>query len=330
MSDDTEKLLLQYLVKNEKPVGNPNAPGSISTAGILILVTILIIIGGIIIYYIFLQSVVPSYAISPFKYGDVIVIKPAVAFQNIDPNKQYLKNDRPLGESYSYPPGVGQFMGDSAAALRFTGDKEDKNSQWVLERYSANGNYDSNQSLLYGLGNRFYLRNNAVPVNNLASRVRYQLANQKPSALCPSVSPAVLGSNTVAENFFQAELIVYFLPTSYPDLYYILFPNCYDGSANFVNNPNTTTSPNNGIATIRPWSPLQGNATRTNTGTSCSSTTLCDSATAGTYNPYTKPGQNSPLFDNVLLMNLLPPGNILPPYPNANVALFKVTTTINA
>ena len=51
MSDkELQNLLIQKLLKDEPATG----PSSISTIGILVIVTILIIVAGIVIYYIFI------------------------------------------------------------------------------------------------------------------------------------------------------------------------------------------------------------------------------------------------------------------------------------
>jgi len=323
---ELQNLLIKKLIADETP---PSGPSSLSTISIIILVTILLIIAGVVIYYIFIQNITPSYPLSPFKFGDIVVIRPAVLLEGIDPNKQYLSYQPITNTAYSYPyfpTKEGIFMGEGANAIRFIGEKDDRQSQWVLEQFSVVGHYDANQSLQYGYGNRFYLRNKSNDnVNDLKTRARYQLANQQLRGLCPSVTPAVIGSDVPnTDNWFNTELIVYFLPTNYPDIYYILFPNCSNSLAG--TSPDTTRQPNNGIATIRPWSPLQGDNFTAIKPTSCSNAGPCNYP-PGSYNPY---NSNNKLYDNILLMNFLTADKLLPPYENANVALFKVTTLANS
>jgi hypothetical protein len=324
---ELQNLLIQKLLAGETPT---TGPSSISTISIIILVTIILIIGGVVIYYIFIRNITPSYPLSPFKFGDKIVIRPAINTDYKDLEKQYLSSLLPVtppeaAYRYPYDPApVGNFMGEGAYATRFIGDINDKSSRWVLEQKSAAGGYDANQSLLYGLGNRFYLRTDSNDdVNDLKGRLRSQIANQQAKGQCPNVTPVVIGSNTTSQNWFTSELICYFLPTNYPDLYYILIANC--ASRDYLNVPNTSVSPNNGILTIRPWSELLNDNISKDHFTynyNCATTTGCAPGTAGHFNPY---NSNNQLYDNVLITNFLTEDKLLPPYENANVSLFKVT-----
>jgi hypothetical protein len=330
-SVELQNLLIQKLINSDKtPVST--GPSTISTISIIVLITILLIVGGVVIYYILSQNLIKPYPISIFKYGDKVVIRPAILCDiEGDKENQYLTQVLPVDANYFYTcQGEGYCMGQSpqhGSALRFIGNPNDRQSQWVLEQFSAEPAakpFDASQSLTLGLGNRFYLRNNRDDqVRNQATRVRYQVANESVAALCPSTTPMVIGAGDFDGNYFSAELIVYFLPTNYPDIYYILFPNCSDTSG-IRNYLNTTGSPNNGIATIRPFSRIDNNRSRSTTGVFCSNTKPCNPNDVGNYNPYKTEFE---LYDNILLNNLITADNLIPPFPNypPNVSLFKVT-----
>lgn len=323
MSDNTElqNLLLQKLVASES--NSTTSPSSFSTIGIIVLVTVLILVGGIIIYYIFIANLANPYPLSPFKDGQTVVIRPAILSDVVGNIENQYLTQTPYNALYANPNFIGTFMGENASALQFIGDKNDDKSQWILEERSADGKTDANQSLVYGFGNRFYLRNksNGNP-NDLAGRVRFQVANEQPSGLCGSTTPAVIGSNTTAGNYFEQELIIYFYPTNYTDTYYLLFPNCINDIPSIIQNNTTAISPNNGLVTIRPWAPLQNTVFLNDNEKDCPSTQACTFEEAGSFNPYIS---GTELYNNVMLMNFLTQPQLLPPYPNPNVTLFKVT-----
>lgn len=334
-STELQNLLIEKLLNQNSPSKSTGEPSSFGTFGIIILVTVLLIIGGVIIYFIFIANLVPPYPLSPFKDGQTVVIRPAILCDvpgNIE--NQYLSQVIPLNTYYSYPDGVGVAMGVGATALQFIGNKNDATSQWVLEQKNAAGTLDSNQSLQAGLGNRFFLRAKNSSQSDLAGRVRYQVATQLNYALCPSVTPAVIGSNNNDRNWYETELIIYFYPTNYKDIYYLLFPNCTPAPLpNGTFNQNTTTSPNNGLVTIRPWStyipPSFFNHYQL-TPTNCTlyeehPPSNCNPSNENFFVPYTTSTPADGINNNVMLMNYLSSENLLPPYPNPNVTLFKVT-----
>jgi len=319
-SSELQNLLIQQLLAENNPA-KTTEPSSFGTVGVIILISVIIIIGGVVIYYIYLQNLVKPYPLSPFKDGQTVVIRPAILSDvNGNIENQYLAQVKPPDFTYSYPDGgKGVYMGSGSSALQFIGNKNDATSQWILEQHNADGTLDANQSLQYGLGNRFFLRNKSNPdVSDLAGRVRFQATTQQAYVLCPSVTSAVIGSNDYA-NWYNTELVIYFYPTNYKDIYYLLFPNCvYTGD-------DTTTSPNNGLATIRPFSKYIPSSFINNysTCTGYDSDPPCDPNNSGLFVPYT--GNGTELYNNIMLMNYLPPLSLLPPYPNPNVTLFKVT-----
>ena len=316
-SANLQNLLIQKLLdqKSDSSIDSTE-PSSFGTIGIIALVTILIIVAGIIVYYVIFNNNIPAYPLSPFKYGQTVVIRPAILSEvGGDLEKQYLRQDltSPCYRN-DYSCASGFTMGTNACAAKFTGDKSDPSSQWVLMQKSNPYGYDANQSLLYGLGNRFYLQNkNTDDLTDPKARLRYQLLNESGFGMCYNTTPAVIGSpgNETLCNWFETNLLIYFMPTNYKDLYYLLLPSCStDVGAN-----DTTTEPNDGIISVRPWSP--NNASNQKAGVArCYQ---CDNP--GNYTPY----NNNQLNDNIMLVNYLPPENRLPPYPNPNTHLFKVT-----
>jgi hypothetical protein len=303
--------------------------GSIGTS---LLVLILLVIVVVIVIYVIQSAIVPPYPVSPFHYEDTVVIRPAILTANppntvndIDPH-QYLRpsniyrNQNGCLPPYDYGSASGFPLG---YALTFDGEKDKLHSQWVLKQFSSPGNYDANQSLIYGEGNRFYLHNksNPNPIDPKA-RARFQRLNQNTIGFCYNTSPIVMGADGGEQqcNWFNTEWLVYFLPTNYPDLYYMLFPSCW---RNLSDDPFTdlTRQPNNAIASIRPWAPNNG-STKPETCTQCDLSGV-------TYDPFV-PGQPGVLNQNVLIANALVPNNFLPPYKlppidKPNVLLFHIT-----
>lgn len=307
--------------------------GSIGTS---LLVLILLIIVVVIVIYVIQTSLTASFPISPFNYEQTVVIRPAIlanGTSSVTNPDQYLTDSSTI--NYTQTGCIAPYSyGDNAHALTFTGKKEDTRSQWILKQKSALCDLDSNQSLVLGQGNRFFLENKAragVTPGASSNRVRYQRLNQNSQGFCLNTSPAVIGSDGTEDcNWFNTELIVYFLPTNFPNLYYILFPSCSGCSGSGVCFPcalvDTTTQPNDGIVSFRPWSP--NNDSNRKVGETCNQ---CSSDSLGTFNPYVNQDITQGLNQNVMIMNNLftikPDGNILPPYPNANIFLFEVTTT---
>lgn len=301
------------------------APSTLGTVGIAILIFVLLVGAVVIIYYVG-QSTPNFFAVSPFRYGDIINIRPAI-LTNDGSQDQYLR----MSTSPNYNSNstlAGRNMGSGASVLQFTGKATQPESKWQLMQYSAlpsgpTGQFDSNQSLLGGLGNRFYLRNTAfTSPTDAAGRIRYQLMNQQGRGFCYPLSSSIIGSAEAdSNNYFNAELLIYFMPTNYPDLYWLLFPACYS-SVLKTNSPDTTLQPNNGIISFRPWADMS------EFGTSARPTPACDSYYCVPENllidPFTN-GVTSPFNNNVPIMNFLQANERLPPYINPNVKLFKVT-----
>lgn len=299
--------------------------GSIGTS---FLVLFLLVVVAVIIYFVLNQSLFNVYPVSPFKYNQTVVIRPAIltSIDNINPN-QYLEDST----IFNYQQGgcAPRFTyGDNAHALTFTGKKSDTRAQWILRQHSALCNLDANQSLLNGLGNRFFLENKArasITPDVSSNRVRYQRLNQNSSGYCYNTTTAVIGSNGTEEcNWFNTELLVYFLPTNYSNLYYILFPSCSKSFIGQCDSLDTTTQLNDGIVSIRPWAP--NNTSNNKLGERC---IQCDRDELGTFNPFVNQNPTQDLNQNVMIMNNLftikPNGDIMPPYPDANIFLFEVT-----
>lgn len=318
-----QKLLIEKLTADKYPVPSTE-PSNLGTIGIIVLITILIVAAGIIIYYVFSQNTVDPYPLSPFTYGQKVVIRPAVLTDiGGDIEKQYLTQSATLSYNNGSACLAGWNMGSGANAVTFTGDKTDARSQWELMQFSSPKGYDANQSLAKGLGNRFFLRNtNSTDKTSPLSRIRYQIVNEIAigagivSAMCPNTTAAVIGSDGCSGgapccNWYETELLVYFMPTNYKDIYYILYPSC----ASFGD---STGEINNGLASIRPWA-----ASNTSNQTGFPNANDCApcAGTGGTYNPYV----DGNLSSNVMIMNFLTNENLLPPYENPNVHLFKVT-----
>jgi hypothetical protein len=318
-----------------------------STIGTSIIVFILLIASAIIIYYVVKTELNESFPINSFNPNDRVVIRPAVLSDINNPN-EYLSND-PNFRYFNYNTELaGYSYGANGAtpisfAATFTGNPQQDNSQWILRLNSVATNtapsYNANQSITYGYGDRYFMQNAAFDENDPHGRLRYQLLNQiaigGENGLVYSTTPAVIGaSGDETVNDFNNELLLYFFPSQYKDLYYILLPTCW-GIAD--QQTNTTIAPNQGIASIRPWSsnisPLSIGCTFTNNQNSGSPFGTCTQpADAGIYLPYMPPGQcttpfgTSTLNQNVMILNFLGEGgaaNISNLDPN--VFLFKIT-----
>lgn len=301
------------------------APSTLGTVGIAIIIFVLLV-GAVVVIYFVGQQTPTFFAVSPFKYGDIINIRPAILTNN-GSQDQYLR----MSTSPNYNSGVGgtlegRNMGSGASVLQFTGTRTQPESKWQLMQYSAlpsDAPFDSNKSLLGGLGNRFYLRNTAfTSPTDAAARIRYQLMNQYQRGFCFPLSSPVIGAGDTTNNWFNAELLIYFMPTNYPDLYWLLFPTCSNTAAP-MNYPDTTTQPNNGVISIKPWADMSQFGTSIHNDPN-----LCDSYYCVPENlvidPFTN-GVTSPFNNNVPIMNYLQANERLPPYVNPNVKLFKVT-----
>ncbi len=313
--------------RNQPP---STGPSTLGTIGIGFLIFILLIGAVAVIYYISQQNLVNPYPVSPFQYGQKVVIQPAILTESGGLNQCLRPVTNPSYQSPDVLVPAGKSMG-GGSALQFTGTATDAESQWELMQYSSltgTGTlYDANQSLLYGLGNRFYLRNTAnTNVNDPSGRIRYQVIDQLTAGYCYSTTPAVIGSSKTVDNWFNTELLIYFMPTNYPNLYWLLFPACADAPlADWY--PNTTTKANNGIIELRPWADLSQFGTQGHLNRGLCSSYVCSpgpDGAAGIFYPFTDSTQTT-FNNNIMLMDFLPDDRLLPPFENPNVKLFKVT-----
>lgn len=264
--------------------------------GLLILI---VIVAAIVIYFIIANNISPQYPISIFNFDETVTITPITLSQNgnVVSNNQYLQKVT-TGDPTCINVQVDGYnnMGQNACVALFTGNNVDPQSKWILRQYKADGSGDANQSLKSGYGNRFYLQNSTQPdqtANN--GRLMYSLLNffSFRNNSCPYTTAATIGFN--GNNIgFSTEMLLYFMPTSYKDIYYILFPACLDSTYN------NNTMPNNDITSIRPYANNAGQFTQS----------------------------NNILYPNAMIINLLPPNNQPPPYSYANIVLFKVTLAV--
>ena len=313
-------------LNNFKNPPAPTGPSTLGTIGIGVLIFVLLVGGVLAIYLITSQPLIDPYPLSTFKYGDKITIRPAILtdMNNGTPNQYLRTSTNPLYNSTGVGPG--RPMGFGAGALQFTGRATDPESQWELVRLSASYTtstpYDADQSLVYGLGNRFYLRNvaNPNPVDP-AARMKYQLQNQITRGFCTSLAPVVAGAASPDNSAFNSELLIYFMPTNFPDYYWLLFPTCSTDARN--TSPNTTYMPNDGILSIRSWADLNPQGTQEHDNANLCADYVCSTEVAGIFNPFTD-STNTTLNNNILLTNYLPITNRLPPYNDPQVKLFEV------
>ncbi len=301
--------------------------GSIGTS-ILVLVMLVIIV--VVVIYVIQSVKIPSFPLSPFRYEDTIVIRPAILTANPTiTHNQYLTVSHKYTNTTSCGiSAIGYNYGNDGVqlgyALTLDGKKDDRRSQWILKQFSSPDGYDSSNSIPYGYGNRFYLHNNANPnPNDPQSRIRFQRINQDSKGMCYSTTPVVMGADGGDQecNWFPTEWLVYFFPTNYPDIYYILFPSC--SQIPEVNFPirDLTHQPNNSIASIRPWAPNNYTNEKTNIFEPCQQ---CSNIDLAVYNPFIN-GFPPTLYQNAIIANLIDPAHPLPPYTNANVLLFHIT-----
>jgi len=281
--------------------------GSSVTIGIVILVLVIALI--VIIFLVFLRTTINPYPVSSFKFGDTIQISPAVlsrnSFTDAGPsdNQYLIKNTDP---SNCYLP-----FGANGCVATFAGSKSNPNTKWVLEQLPYTGiPKQSTQQNVLATGNRFYLRNATNAPNEIAGRLTFNLfdstlscAGLSPDRAFP-VSPPSLGSSCYDPdtNFNEGnEWVVYFWPTTQPDLYYILFPGSLNTETR-ATNPTLTNQLNDGVVTLRPYAPAPAN-------------TLV-------YDPY-KP--NGDLYNNGPLLNYQWEYPVGAKYPKPEVFLFRVT-----
>jgi len=304
----------------------PKSWGSSIVIGIILLVLAIGII--FFVYYIFIQTTIPPYPVSPFKFGDVIQISPAILTRdnysttsaNQNNNQFLVKNtcvNYPCDGCYR-PVGAN----DASCVATFSGKKQDPATKWVLEQLPYTGNeypaQQADQNVL-AFGNRFYLRNSLNTTNDPAGRLLFSLfdsTSQAPSCsglspdksfpittLYPKSCPTCPGcyDPDTAENRGN-ELVLYFWPTSQPDLYYILLPGSLNNIDLRTKNDSVTSQTNNGVVTLRPYAPSNPGDT--------------------TYNPFMDDGN---LYNNGMLLNSQSSYPIGVKYPRPEVFLFKIT-----
>ena len=296
----------------------PKSWGSTIVIGIILLVLAIGLI--FFIYYIFLQTPINPYPISVFKFGDTIQISPAVLSRDsfsvtTNPNQYLIKNTCAFPCADCYPATSAP---SDACVVTFSGNKSDNNTKWVLEKLPYTGNpFETTDQNVLSLGNRFYLRNFNNTNSELAGRPRMNLFDStrlapgcgglSPDKTFPITSP-FLGDFSAGSGCYDPgtelnrgnELIVYFWPTSQPDLYYLLFPGTLGVNSRIALNATLATQPNDGVVTLRPFAPW-------NSG--------------DTYSPFLP---NSDLFNNSMLLNSQSSYAVGSKYPRPEVFLFKV------
>lgn len=285
--------------------------------GILI---VAVIVAAVVIYFVLLNNETPQYPISIFNFDETVVITPITLTENGTlTENQYLQKVTTGDPSCINTQGEGyNNMGPNACVALFTGNANDPQSQWILRQFRADGSGDANQSLKSGFGNRFYMQNSTQPDNSaVTGRLLYSPLDFFITRVqsCPYTTAATIGYDGESGGLgvgFSTEMLLYFMPTRYKDIYYILFPACLDSSYN------NNSRPNNGIISIRPWADNYGQYERGE-----SNCTVCPPG--GTYTPY----NNGVLYPNAMITNLLPNGGnpalSTPPYDYANIVLFKIT-----
>lgn len=283
------------------------------------IVILIVIIAAIVIYFVVVNNEAPEYPISIFNFDDNVNITPITLTQNgnIISTNQYLQKLTTGDPSCINTQGDGyNNMGANACVALFTGNADQPQSKWILRQFKADGSGDANQSLKSGYGNRFYLQNSTQPDKTAYNgRLMYSPLNFFITRVnsCAYTTAATIGynDNNKGEVGFSTEMMLYFMPTTYKDIYYILFPACLDSDYN------NNDMPNNGIISIRPWA--------NNSGQFILDETNCATCPAGgTYTPY----NNGVLYPNAMIANLLPNNgetSTIPPYDWANIVLFKVT-----
>lgn len=247
--------------------------GGTIIAGIIILVLVVVMV--VVIYYIFIQPTSVPFPPSSFNYGDTIQICPAVFTQNTfniknPPQNQYLTQTicADNGCTNCYQPDEDRRGGipqPKICTITFTGNKSDTATKWKLNQFynSADANnpksdYNAKQSLSK-FGNRFYMQNaTASNLDDIPKLVTYMSFNGF-YTWGSGITFPLTGNDYIPsfdEQRFDTPFVVYFLPTSQPDLYYILFPGT-DYADTIGSNPNTL-QPNDGIMSLRPFAQPNG------------------------------------------------------------------------
>ena len=229
---------------------------------------------------------------------------------------------------------LGWDMAPGDCVVTFTGtDATNKNNQWVLLELDSSGGNSTDQSLTLGYGNRYYLKNNNFTDNSdTHGRIRYEpfaLIGAGGSAMCPSTTFAVAGGECSAPTCaYTEELIIYFLPTLFPDLYYLLFPSIITANPfnpDFAESGNLIQ--NNGMISCRVFSaPNDTNWEFYHPNCNYMDANFSPYCVNSTSGPGSCSGSDGPLNANGMLMNTLPSIPAMPPYNNfPNVYLFRVT-----
>jgi hypothetical protein len=287
------------------PETNTTTTGSTLLQGVIILILLIAAIAIIVIYL--RQPASVPLPLSPFVVGDVLRIKPAVLCKTnvestqVDPNQYFKQNVCPTLNCPNclIPNNV---PGDTSCTVTLTGAFEDEGVLWKLQQFFADcGGIafcgDSDQSLSQsGDGNRFYLKVNGYQDNDPKGRLTYAAFNMNPGLVSGNIFPQ--SSNPTPGNVYSNDMLIYFLPTSQPNLYYLFFPGF------IITSGRPQNSPNSGFLQIQPY------ANPTNTAN---------------YNPYT----NGQLNLNSTVQIAAPEdgkgGVIFPPYLTPWIQLFEVT-----
>ncbi len=297
--------------------------GTYGKIGLYVVIFIILLIGGIVVYLAIANNLNNNYPINIFQADQTVIIRPAVLTDLNNPN-EFLSYDNNYN-TYFNPntETIGYAYGTNAIAATFTGNPTQMTSQWILRTKSlptkSCGELDASQTITYGYGNRYYLQNAAFQANDARGRLRYQTANMIGPGMVYSSTPAVIGSDAqeILYNYFNAELLLYFLPTKYKDIYYILLPACPSYTTGFGSCQNTPIAKDSGIASIRPWSPNTPPTNNQNYGIN-----TCDQpSNLGTFLPF-YPTANQ-VNKNVLIMNKFDPPDVS--VYDTNVYLFKIT-----
>jgi hypothetical protein len=244
-----------------------------STVIIYVIIFILVIAAIIIIYYVLSLPQQPIFPVSPFDYDDIVEISPAVFTQDKFgikdvPQNQFLTSVTP-GNNCQHPnDGNAQ---PATCVTTFSGVQGNLSSKWIL-RNSWNStkncppdicntvgelsrcptcpNILAKQSF-YEFGNRFYLQNaTAASPGDITALMTYMSFNGA-HVYNPSVTFPLTGNTSIpifVDQRYDSPFVVYFLPTSQPNLYYILFPG-----EDYLDTPNSINI-NDGIISLRPFS----------------------------------------------------------------------------
>ena len=245
--------------------GSSKSWGTTIITGVIILV--LVVIAVIVIYYVFSIKSQTLFPLSPFVYGDVVQISPVVFTQD-NFTEKYTSENQYLtltvcegsdGCSNCYQPQGREECDEpqpKVCTVTFTGDKSKNNTKWTLTQYvgdNTEAKFSAEQNFTE-FGNRFYLQNLTSNSPNDFSKMMTSMAISDDSGSdCVwggSITFPVTGNGIWepnAKQSFGVPFVAYFLPTRFPDLYYILFPGI-----NSVIYPNATRI-NDSICSLRPF-----------------------------------------------------------------------------